>query len=334
MTSIYRDLITHPSAWTSAALGGKAAITRALTKDEIQAFDTLLNRTRHLAPQAVTQSDFDHPAVAALISELRQVVMEGRGIILVSGLDPARYAPEDLERIYWGIGTHLGIAAVQSHAGDRLGRVEQDDSNAVSRGYRSSSELHMHTDAYEMVGLMCIRQGASGGQSALVSSLALHNEIVKTHPEYLEALYGGFHMALSEAQLSSKQVTDERIPVYCYVDNKVSCIYSGRFMHDAAAKMGVDLPGNLREALAFMAKTAQRDDLALRFMLEPGEFLLWHNFLNLHSRTEFENDANHKRLLLRLWLNVPDGRPVAKELYARGQTYDRIFQEHRARGAA
>ena len=141
-------------------------------------------------------------------------------------------------------------------------------------------------------------------------------------------------MALSEAQLSSKQVTDERIPVYCYVDNKVSCIYSGRFMHDAAAKMGVDLPGNLREALAFMAKTAQRDDLALRFMLEPGEFVLWHNFLNLHSRTEFENDANHKRLLLRLWLNVPDGRPVAQELYARGATYDRIFQEHRARGAA
>jgi len=334
MTSICREQITHPSAWTSADLGGKSAITRNLSTDEIRAFDEVLARTRHLAPQAVSRSDFDHPTVCGLVAELRHVVMEGRGLILVSGLDPARYSPEDLERIYWGIGTHLGIPAVQSHAGDRLGRVEEDDGNALSRGYRSSSELHMHTDAYEMVGLMCIQKGATGGQSALVSSLAIHNEIVKTHPEYLDALYSGFHMALSEAQLSSKQVTDERIPVFCFVDNKVSCIYSGRFKHDAATKMGVDLPGNLREALAFIAKTAERDDLALRFMLEPGEFVLWHNFLNLHSRTRFENDATHKRLLLRLWLNVPDGRPVVKELYARGATYDRIFREHLARGAA
>jgi hypothetical protein len=104
-------------------------------------------------------------------------------------------------------------------------------------------------------------------------------------------------------------------------------------MHDAAEKMGVALPGNLREALAYVAETAERDDLALRFMLEPGEFVLWHNFLNLHSRTEFENDATHRRLLLRLWLNVPNGRPVVPELYERGATYDRVYQEHRAHGA-
>jgi hypothetical protein len=338
MREVCRELIAHPSAWKSAELnaqpgGGKAAITRQLSVDEIQAFDDLLNRTRHLAPQAVTRAEFDHPKVAGMIEELRKEVMEARGIVLVSGLDPARYSPEELERIYWGIGTHLGVPAVQSRTGDRLGRVEQDDTDPVSRGYRSSSELHMHTDSYEMVGLMCIQKGATGGQSALVSSLAIHNEVVKAHPEYLDALYDGFNMAIPEARLSNKPITDERIPVYCCVDGKVSCLYTGRFMHEAAKQMNVDLPGNLKEALEFVAATAERDDLALRFMLEPGEFVLWHNFLNLHSRTQFENDTTHKRLLLRLWLNVPNGRPVVPELYARGATYDRVFQEHRARGA-
>lgn len=327
MTDICRHIIDHPSAWTAAELGGKAAITRRLNAEQIAGFDALLARTVHLAPQTVTRKDFDHPVVNELVAEVRHELMDGRGVTLLSGLDPARYTPEQFERIYWGIGMHLGIPAVQSSNGDRLGRVQEEENDPVARGYRSSAELKMHTDAYEIVGLMCIRQAAKGGQSALVSSLALHNEILRTRPEFLEPLYDGFYMALAEAQFSSKPITEERIPVFCYVDGKVSSIYSGRFMHDAARKLNVALPKGLAEAHAYMASLAERDDLALRFMLEPGEMVLWHNFLNLHSRTEFENDARHHRLLLRLWLSVPNGRPVVPQIYARGQTYDRVYQE-------
>jgi hypothetical protein len=334
MTEICRNIIRHPSAWTSATLGGKASIIRPLKADEIKAFDEILNRTRAITPHAVTRQDVNHPVIAGLATELKQVIMEGRGLVLLSGLDPARYSPEELERIYWGLGLYLGNPGVQSRTGDRLGRVEQDDADPVARGYRSSSELHMHTDPFEIVGLMCIQKGATGGQSALVSSLAIHNEILREHPEYLAPLYEGYNLALAEARLSDRQVTDEKVPVYCCVDGKVSCLYTGRFMHDAAAKMGTTLPKPLLDALAYIAKTAERDDLALRFMLEPGEFVLWHNFLNLHSRTEFTNDATHKRLLLRLWLNVPNGRPVVPEIYVRGRVYERVYEEHRARGAA
>ena len=327
MADICRHIIDHPSAWTAASLGGKSAITRTLSAEQIAGIDELLTRTAHLAPQAVTRKDFDHPVVNELIAEIRQELMDGRGVTLISGLDASRLSPEQMERIYWGIGMHLGVPAVQSRNGDRLGRVQEEENDPVARGYRSSAELNMHTDAYEIVGLMCVRKAAKGGQSALVSSLALHNEIVRTRPEFLAPLYDGFYMAIPEAQFSDKPITDEKIPVFCYVDGKVSSIYSGRFMHDAARKMNVSLPEGLSDAHAYMASLAQRDDLALRFMLEPGEILLWHNFLNLHSRTEFENDAVDKRLLLRLWLNVPGGRPVVPQIYARGRTYDRLYQE-------
>jgi hypothetical protein len=327
MTDVCRQIIVHPSAWTAAQLGGKSAITRQLSPEQIAGIDELLARTAHLAPQAVTRKDFDHPAVNELITEIRNELTEGRGLTLLSGLDATRLSPEQMERIYWGIGMHLGVPAVQSRNGDRLGRVQEEENDPVARGYRSSAELHMHTDAYEIVGLMCIQQAAKGGQSALVSSLALHNEILRTHPEHLAPLYEGYYMAIPEAQFSDKPITEQKIPVFCYVDGKVSSIYSGRFMHEAARKMNVPLPQPLADAHAHMAALAQRDDLALRFMLEPGEIVLWHNFMNLHSRTEFENDATHKRLLLRLWLKVPNGRPVVPEIYARGQTYDRVYEE-------
>jgi hypothetical protein len=61
-----------------------------------------------------------------------------------------------------------------------------------------------------------------------------------------------------------------------------------------------------------------REENVLTFMLEPGEMLLWHNFTMLHSRTHFEDDDDpaYKRLLLRLWLNVPkNGRPMVPVYY-------------------
>jgi len=121
--------------------------------------------------------------------------------------------------------------------------------------------------------------------------------------------------------------------VFCDVGGVVSCIYAASFMRNAAERMGVPLPGRLAEALAFFSEQAERDDLALRFMLEPGEMILWHNFTNLHSRTEFENDAQHKRLLLRLWLKVPNGRPFAAEFNARGAAYDRVYEQYRNKGS-
>ncbi|HYF19336.1 MAG TPA: TauD/TfdA family dioxygenase [Ramlibacter sp.] len=326
--NIRTDPITHPAAWTSAQLGGRDAITRSLTAEERAGIDTLLARTAHLAPQAVTKGDFRHPAVDELIEEVRQAITQGRGAILLTGLDAARYSPEQLERIYWGIGTHLGHAAVQSRTGDRLGRVERDDNDPVQRGYRSAGELSMHTDSYEIVGLLCVRQARRGGQSALVSSLAIHNEIARQRPDLLPALYRGFPMAIPEARTTARPITDTPIPVFSYIDGVVSCMFAASFMRAAAEQLGQPLPPELDEGLRLFQATAARDDLALRFMLEPGELLLWHNFTNLHSRTEFEDDPAHKRLLLRLWLKAADPRRVAPQFHERAKVYDRVYAEY------
>jgi hypothetical protein len=329
MTGICQTLIDHPAAWTSAMLRGPRAITRHLSAEELAGFDSLLAKTGHLPPQQVTRTDVSQPALVDLLGSLRSDIMDGRGLVLLKGLEPTCYSPEDMERIYWAIGTHLGIAAIQSREGDRLGRVEQDDQDPVARGYRSSGELVMHTDSYEVVGLLCVRKAARGGESALVSSLAIHNALLQERPDLLPALYEGFHLAIPEARLGSKPVTDEKIPVFCQVGGKVSCMVATSFMREAARQLGVPLPGRLAEALDCFSAIAARDELALRFMLEPGEMVLWHNFTNLHSRTGFENDAEHKRLLLRLWLTVPGGRPFVPAFRVRGRAYDRVFEELR-----
>jgi hypothetical protein len=123
MPEICNSVIDHPSAWTGAGLGGKAAITRQLTAAELAGFDDLIARTRHLAPQAVTRQEFDHPAVNKLIAELRSEIMDGRGVILVSGLDPKHFSPE--EQVGGSVGT--GSSGRRRSCFARLSQLRRTD---------------------------------------------------------------------------------------------------------------------------------------------------------------------------------------------------------------
>jgi hypothetical protein len=327
MTPVHRERINHPAAWTSRELGGPDLLRLALNESHLSAMDELLVRTGSLRPQDVKRADFDHPVINTLADDIRCRIMSGRGVVIVSGLTSARYTEEQFERIYWGLGTHLGTGAVQSALGDRLARVENNLTDKVKRGYRSPRDLHMHTDSYEVVGLMCVRAAKSGGFSGLASSLAVHNELLATRPDLLAPLYRGYRFASEEGRFSSMPVTADPIPVFSVVDGVVSCTYEPAHMKNAAVALGEPLPADLEEALDMFDEIANRDDIALRFLLQPGEMLLWHNYTNLHSRTAFEDDPQRPRLLLRLWLSVPKSRPYDPAFRIRSQSYERIYRE-------
>jgi hypothetical protein len=46
--------------------------------------------------------------------------------------------------------------------------------------------------------------------------------------------------------------------------------------------------------------------------LQPGEVLIANNYVTFHARSAFEDhdEAERKRHLLRLWLTLPNGRPL------------------------
>jgi hypothetical protein len=302
-----------------------------LTQSQLAAFDTLLASTRHLKPQEVTRADFTHPEIEALAGWLDETIRRGRGAVLLSGLTRETHDDEDMERIFWGIGTHLGDAATQSMLGDRLGHVQHVKDDPVARGYRSNEELTPHTDSYRMVGLMCLQRAETGGRSRIVSGLAIHNAILATRPDLLEPLYEGYYYAIAEARFSAQPVTDFKIPLFCCIDDMVSCGYSRQFIERAAELRGEPLPAKLREALDYFDHLAESDELSLHFMLRPGDMMLWHNFQMLHARDAYQDSPAHTRHLLRLWLRIENDRPIAAEILERANIYERIYRERSGR---
>ncbi len=327
----YHHVITTPAAWTNRSIGGKAGLTQALTSAQLAAFDAVLARTRHKKPQEATRDEFDHPEISALADGLTEAIKHGSGAVLLTGLSRATHSEEDMERIYWGIGVSLGEPAVQSMLGDRLGHVRHVKDDPVARGYRSNEELRPHTDSHRIVGLMCLQQAEYGGFSRIVSSLAIHNEMLATRPDLLEPLYEGYYYAVGEAQFSSKPVTDFKIPVFCCVDGKVSCNYVRDFIERAARLRGEELPAKFVEAIDCFDRIAERDDMRIRFMLQPGEMLLWHNFQMLHARDAYQDSPEHTRHLLRLWLRVENDRPIVDAILQRAAIYERVYRERSGR---
>ena len=328
MTPIFNQVITDPAAWESAKVGGRDGLVRRLTSAEVDAIDALAASLDRKAVHEIRRSDFADPVVNALMAEVRQQVMQGRGASLLSGLDPDRHTPARFERLYWGLGSHLGNGTIQGPLGDWVARVEKSERNPTGRGTLMDVELRPHTDMHEVMSLACVSRAAEGGASTLVSSLAVHNAIRATHPEFLASLYEGFWAGINESIGGGKPLSDHKVPIFCCVDGKVSCYYNKFFMHAAAKRLGMELPPDLVAAMDWFDLQAMRADLGATFVLQPGEMLFWHNWTCLHARTAFRDSPGAKRLLLRLWLNVPDGRPVHPEIAERARRMD---EDHFAR---
>ena len=326
MTEVYRALIGPPSAWTGADLGGPQGVKQTLTVEApaaaIQAMDELALRLKGRDFPSITRKDADHPDLNGVMVRVRQAVMDGHGVALIRGPDPARYDPADYERLYWALGTHLGKGVIQSQFGDWVARVERNP-DLPWRGTTTDMELPPHTDFHEIMSLASISLPESGGVSGFVSSLAVHDEIFRTRPELLAPLYEGWWNVSSLDRIRSNR----KVPVYCCVDGKVSC-FNNRVFYAKPDEAGETMPPELVEALAYMGEVSRRPEMRAGFTMEPGDIAFWHNLQVMHSRTQFEDSGAHRRLLLRLWLNVPGGRPMDEEITARA----RIIDEDHIRG--
>jgi hypothetical protein len=318
MIALYSSAILDASAWTSRSLGGKEGLILVLEKKHLDAIDQLLKRIRDIPTQEIERKDFEHSDLTPFLKRVREELLHGKCAAIIRGIDTTRYQQSDCERIFWGFGTHWGNAAVQSARADRIGFVRDEPDDPVRRGYRSSRELVLHTDSRAIIGLMSIQVAASGGMSRLASGTAIHNVIREERPDLMPALYRGYRYISKEAGF-----TDDNIPIFSQVKGVVSCAFFEAFMRNAAKKIGEALPADLDEALTYFATVAARPDIHLEFLLDPGEIMMTNNFVVLHARTEFKNSEEKKRLLVRLWLNVPDGRPLVSALMQRSRSFDR-----------
>lgn len=270
------------------------------------------------------REDFDLPTLGPILEDLSDEIQDGRGFAVLRGIDTQRHSEEDLAAMVWGIGTYFGSGIYQNKDGDLIGSVKDygeryeggDPYLSGVRFYRTSADLPPHTDSCDVVGLMCVRQPLKGGESGVVSAMALHNEIVRTRPDLVAPLHDGFHIDLVGKGTADNQVSHRRIPVFSWFDGKLSCRYNKRQIELGAEKSGDGLSSKHQEAIDYVRQLSIDPRFKLSMILMPGDLQFLNNRTTLHSREGFEDGADEaqRRLMFRLWLITPDGRPLAPEM--------------------
>ncbi len=323
--------IQSPAAWNAAEIAKRSSEWLL----QLDAADVADIEAAHRAWQAKNQplekmqkADFPSPRFARIAERALKMIENGPGFFLIRGFPVERYSKEDARTIYWGLGKHIGTAISQSDEGDYLGDVRDirmPDDSPRFRGYKTAGKLNFHCDTADVTGLFVLRAAKSGGRSLVASSIAVHNEILRTRPDLLECLYQPYYWSMQGQERPGESQFYPQ-PLFTTQDGFISCRYvRGHIKNGQRFAEAPRITPKQIEALDYFDTVTERPDIHFITDFQPGDLQLINNHIGLHARTAFEDwpEEDRRRHLLRMWISVPNSRPLSPQL-------GRIYRDQRA----
>ena len=322
-----------PSAWRGDRMAERSDWILTLDAPAVAEIDSAVSAVagRGVDLFDVTRDDFPLPGMRGHFETMLGALEGGRGFVLLRGLPAARWSEAENRIALWGLGAHLGLPVGQDLAGNLLHDVRDvgrkfgsDDS---IRYYQTNHAIHLHTDGGDAFALSCVRQGAGGGKSLVVSAAEVFNEIVRRRPDLAVVLQEDFWMDARGQRPDGARC--QTLPIYTWHDGLLSVLLKAEYIYSAQRFEDVPrLTEAQREALESFHRATREPGMALEFRLQPGDVLLASNHTVMHGRAGFEDasDPAQRRHLLRLWLTIPNGRPLPPH-YADTREYAQTYRQ-------
>jgi Taurine catabolism dioxygenase TauD, TfdA family len=322
MEAILTEAVRGPVAWSGGELAEDESWSYRLSADDIGQLDAAVAVARERCPviEGAARDDFPLASLRARLERIGEHLETGRGMYLLRGLPVSRWGALETARALWGIGTHVGRAIPQNARGDLVGHVRDEGKELTdphARGYQTRSAQSLHVDRCDVVGLLCVNKAKSGGTSRVVSSMRVYNEMLERFPWHLGVLYTPFAIDLRGEEREGEPAVYYR-PVYSYYGGALSCGANATYIRSGQERVGRPLNAAQAEAIDTFYDVCEEH--ALSMDLEPGDLQLLNSYVTLHDRTAYDDydDPERKRHMLRLWLDVPNRRPLAPDF----GTYD------------
>jgi hypothetical protein len=326
--------IAGPAAWKGPELATHRDWFYELTEVDLAELDAAIRA--HFAGGRemgdISPATFRLPTMAKKIAALLDQVLHGRGFVMLRGFPVAKYTTAESAVAYLGIGSHFGSFRSQNAKGHLLGHVCDlglDIRKPTTRYYQTNRELEYHTDSCDIVGLLCLKTSKSGGESRLVSSVTLHNEMLRRRPDLWKQLFNPFPTD-RRGEVPQGMLPWFELPVFNWHAGELSTIFAGQYIRSAQENFpqARRLTAAEHEALDMLDALTNDPELNLTIEFRPGDMQFVHNHQILHSRTDFEDwpELEKRRHLLRLWL-APAGARELPPAYA--QRYGSIVPGNR-----
>lgn len=301
--------ILGPGEWLGAQIRDSDAWRIPLEPEHRHEVRTAVHAAQEagLPLEKITRDAFPLPTLGPLLRQVREELMDGRGFVLLQGVPVDRMSERQREIAALGLGCHVGAIAAQGPGPAPLMHVRDtgaDPSQAQTRSYQHSGPLGFHSDPTDLVALLCLRPATSGGLSLIVSSVAVHNEVLRTRPDLAELLY--------QPWWHDRRTGDGPDSFYTkplctpHEDGRVSISYGPDYMR--SAQRGACVPPFTpaqREAMDLLDRLTHDPRFVLTMDLREGDMQFLNNHVVLHSRTAYQDHPGpRRRHLIRLWLTT------------------------------
>jgi hypothetical protein len=292
--------------------------TVALTESELRDLEAFARA----APgpdtaDAPTSATLAPPAsVSAQALAVRATLETGSGAVLLRGLPFGRWGESLSARVFWTLAGQIGTPVSQSAQEERVFHVQDQgyaEQDPRFRGPASRKRLSFHTDRCDVIAFACLQPAQTGGDNFIVSSVALYEELRVQQPRVLKVLCEPFPY-LRHTVDTGNTLPFCLLPVFSEQDGHFAAHFL-RVLIDRADRTpsAPTLSAAQRDALDTLEALAEDPTLHIRVRLQPGDVLLLNNWTTLHRRSAFTDAASPdaRRHLLRIWLSMPDSRPIA-----------------------
>jgi hypothetical protein len=308
-------VLENRQAWYGHDMAKRTDWIYTLTQEDLKELDdaTRIAAKRVGDPVHMRLEDFGLTAFADALRTLREELLHGRGFFLIRGFPVERYDIRECAIAFMGLGHHLGEPVSQNGKGHVLGHVKDlglDIRDPETRYYQTDAQLDFHTDYSDVVGLLCLKTSRTGGQSTLVSSTTLYNEMVRQRPDLVMELLKPLCYTRWGEIPEGKQRYGE-VPVFMPVNGRMVAFLNVRTTLMKAQRFPEvpRLTARQVEALDFLDALARDPSTYLSMEFRPGDMQFVCNHSVLHARTGYEDwpQPERRRHLLRLWLACEGG---------------------------
>jgi alpha-ketoglutarate-dependent taurine dioxygenase len=303
------------AAWRGEELLHRDDWFHCLDQQQLHELDAALESVRRLPLEEISPANFALPTLSVKLQSIQHSLEHGSGAAMLRGLPIERYTEEQATRVFWGLTSYIGTAVSQSPAGQRVFHVRDEgypENDPKARGPSSRKRLSFHTDRCDVISFLCLRQAESGGENYLVSSVAIYNEMLQRRADLVDVLMQPYRYQRHNVD------TGNELPYY---EQPIFSIQEGHFAANLlrvlierayAAPDSPALSDLQSEALDYIEQLADDPAMHVTFRQQPGDLVFLNNWVTLHCRSEFVDQVqpDRKRLLLRIWLSVPNSRPL------------------------
>lgn len=262
---------------------------------------------------AMTHADFPLPSLGAKVRTWAELVHRGRGFVLIRGVPVADWSTAECEMFFWCLGQFLGLPGAQNPQNDLLGHVRDQRSGDDVRFYRTNKALAVHTDTADIVGLLCLQPAREGGLSRIASSVAVYNELLHRAPHLAPLLFKPFWFdTKGEGGVRAFPIAPCR-----YGGGVLRSFWQSDYYRSVERYEHVPrLTPDEHTLLDTYDAIANSPEFYLDMELQAGDVQLLSNHTCLHARTAFTDwpEPERRRHLLRLWISVPERRPLIERL--------------------